>query len=540
MVKLVKKSVIFCLGVVMFGVMPTMVDAASFEWGTPSKENNVTKIPVKMVITDTDQVNSFKMGCETKDLDVTCEVKQLESTTTLSYYEGIYSYVGTEPGANFPAGNYQLMEVVLTNTDTSKKPQVEVSLKNASIGSESKTLSTSVSVGAKEVEKEKSSDSTLSDIKVSQGILSPAFSKDVKEYTVYQIKDTINKIKITPVCTVEGTCSFDVAGGTSVSGTTVTLKVGENKVILDVTSEDGQNTTTYTLNIIRGETTYNSARLSELTFGDYVLTPAFAPATTKYALTVPNAVTTVTQIMEYVTEDPKASELVEVKGVDNFIVGENKLTITVKNVMDDETTVYEVVITRMSEENIEILKFINNEVTFKDSDGIQTTLKMDEFKKTYPTEAKKIEDGEYKFDEEGNKIIQGLVEDDKEEEKEDKKDKKDNKIIMIVALIVGGLLVIIISGILIFKKKKPEGADLDETQVDMEPVKEEVTPVAAETTTTEPTTMPLEQTVEIDETGIEDAILGEKFSNTLEGTVDIDEALSDLMSTKQYDFRDKE
>ena len=94
--------------------------------------------------------------------------------------------------------------------------------------------------------------------------------------------------------------------------------------------------------------------------------------------------------------------------------------------------------------------------------------------------------------------------------------------------------------ILIFKKKKPEGADLDETQVDMEPVKEEVTPVATETTTTEPTTMPLEQTVEIDETGIEEAILGEKFSNTLEGTVDIDEALSDLMSTKQYDFRDKE
>lgn len=539
MVKLVKKSVIFCFGVLMFGLMPTMVDAASFQWGSPTKENNVTRIPIKMVIGESDQVNNFKLGCTSNDLDVTCEVKQLESTTTLSIYDGIYTYVGEEAGANFPAGEYQLVEVVLTNNDTSKKPQVEVSLKNAYIGSESKTLSTSVSVGAKEVEREKSSDSTLSNITISQGVLSPEFSKDVTEYTVYQIKDTINKIKITPACTVENTCSFDISGGKSVSGSTVTLNIGENDIIIDVTSEDGVNTTTYKINVIRGETSYNSSRLGKLSFGDYVLTPTFAPAKTKYALTVPNEVTTVSQIIEYATEDSEATELVKVEGIDNFVVGENKLTITVSNVIGDETTVYEVIVTRLSEENIEILKYINDEVTFKDSDGIQTTLNITEFEKTYPTEYAKLKNGDYKFDEDGNKIIEGLEEDKKdEEEKEDKKDKENNKVWMIVALIVVGLIVIIVSGILIFKKKKPENDGLEELSEETKETEEKVEkPTSLEETDTPEVTT---DTVELDETGIEEAIVGEKFSNTMETTIDIDEALSDLMSTKQYEFKDKE
>lgn len=538
--KLIKKTVIFCLGVMMFGIMPTMVDAAEFKWGSPAKENNVTRIPVKMVITDTDAASNFKLGCETNDLDVTCEVKQLSSQTTVQYLEGLYTYVGTEPGANFPVGEYELVEVVLTNTATIKKSEVEFSLKNAAIGGVSQSLSSKVSVGAKEVEKEKSNDATLSNIKVSTGVLSPEFSKDVKEYTVYQIKDTINKVKITPTCTVENTCTFELSGGKSISGSNVTLNMGDNQIILDVTSEDGSQTVTYKINIIRGETSYNSSRLSELTFGDYVLTPAFKPETTKYALTVPNEVTTITQIMKYVAEDTNAQDLIKVEGVDNFVVGENKLTITVNNVMNDETTVYEVFITRMSVENIEIIKYINNEVTFKDSDGIQTTLSIDEFKKTYPTEYENITNGVYKFDEEGNKIIEGLEDNDKEEEKDDKKDKKkDNKIWLIIILIVVGLVVIIVSGILIFKKKPQE---IEETEEVVEETKEEaVTPVTTETVETEPTNVvPMENTTDFDEFGIEEAIIGKKFSNTLEGTVDIDEALNDLMSTKQYDFKDKE
>lgn len=539
MVKLVKKSVIFCLGVVMFGLMPTMVDAAAYSWGTPTKENNITRIPIVMKIEESDAVSNFKASCSTKDLDVTCEINQLSSTTTISVYEGLYTYVGADTtDVNFPVGEYKLIEVVLTNNDTSKKSEVEVTL-NGSIGGVTKSLTTNISVGAKEAEKEYSTDATLSDIKLSQGILSPEFSKDNKEYTVYQIPDTINKIKITPVCNDAGKCTFDITGGKSVSGSYVTLNVGENNVVIDVTSEDGNNTNTYKLTVIRGETTYNSSRLGELSFGDYVLTPSFAPATKKYALTVPNEVTTLAQIIKYSTEDADAKEFVKVEGIDNFVVGENKLTITVSNVMADETTVYEIVVTRLSEENIEILKYINDEVTFKDSDGIQTTLKMEEFKKTYPTEYEKITKGEYKFDEEGNKIIAGLEEDQDTEEDEDKKDKKkDNKIWIIIALIAVGLIVIIVSGILIFRKKKPEEEEVEEKETTKE---EHIETKVAEPVAEEDTMLnPLDETSEFDETGIEEAIVGEKFSNTMETTVDIDEALSDLMSTKQYEFKDKE
>lgn len=519
MIKLVKKSVLFCLGVAMLGVMPITVDAASFDWGKPVKENNITRIPIKMKIEETDTVSNFRIGCKSGHTDVTCEVKQLSSPTTLSVYEGLYTYVGETPEeVNFPAGTYELVEVVLTNNDTSKKSELTVKLDGAQIGGVPKSLETQTSVGAKEEEVVKSSNATLTNIQVSQGVISPEFSKDVKEYTVYQIKDTINKIKITATC-AEGDCSAVPTGGKSVSGTTITLNMGENKVVLDVTSEDGKNTETYILNIIRGETVYNSARLGELSFGDYVLNPTFKPETKKYALTVPNEVTTLTQIIKYATEDPEAKELVSVEGADEFVVGENKLTITVSNVMADETIVYEVIVNRLSEENIEVLKYINNEVTFKDGDGIQTTLSIDEFKKTYPTEYGKITNNEYKFDEDGNKIIEGLL--DEEEETDDKEDDKEKKSIdkvwIIVALIAVGLIVIVVSGILIFRKKKPE-------------VEEEVVEETVET----------EAVVEEDETGIEEAIIGEKFSNTMETTVDIDEALSDLMSTKQYDFKDEE
>ena len=513
--KRINKFILMCLGVVSFGFMPNMVDAKSFTYdkGNIQKEGNTTIIPIKLNLAESEVISTFKINCDTEHTDVTCKVELVDSSN-FNEIDGTYAFIGETP---LTAGEHTVVNLILTNNESSKISDVEVYTKDMNIdGTSASEIRFSTSVGAKAPDKVESSDATLSGIEISVGDLSPEFKTDVTEYTIYNIKDTINKIKFTPKCTVENTCTAEISGGKSVSGYSVILNQGENKILIDVTSEDGKNTNTYVFNVIRGETSFNSAKLKSLSFGDYVMTPSFTPDTTKYALTVSNEVNNLVELIEYVTEDSKALETVKVTGLEDFKVGENKVVIEVTNVSGDETIKYEVIVTRLSEENIEIIKYINNEVTFKDGDGIQNTLSIKEFEKQYPKEYEKIKNGEYKFDKDGNKIIKGL-EEDKEETDDKDNDKKNNQVWIIVLLIIVGLAVIIISGILIFKKKKPE--------------------VTEDTVTTEE--IPTE-TDEIVEDGIEEEIVGKEFSKDKEATVDIDEALNDLMSTKQYEFKDKE
>lgn len=514
--KRINKFILMCLGVIMFGLYPNMVDAKSFSYdkGNIEKEGNITTIPIKLTLGASENISTFKINCETEHTDVSCKV-ELVDLTNFNNLDGTFAFIGETP---LTSGDYTVVNLVLTNNESSKISDVEVYTKDMSIdGTAASEIRFSTSVGAKAPEKVESSDASLSGMTVSVGEISPEFSKDVTEYTIYNIKDTINKIKFSPKCTVENTCTAEISGGKSKSGYTVTLNQGENRILVDVTSEDGKNTITYAFNVIRGETSFNSAKLKSLSFGDYVMTPAFTPETTKYAITVSNEVNNLVELIEYVAEDSNAEESIKVSGLEDFKVGENKITIEITNVSGEETNKYEIIVTRLSEENIEILKYINDEVTFKDGDGIQTTLSIKEFEKQYPNEYEKIKNNEYKFDEDGNKIIEGLQEEEKETEEKGEK-KKNNKVWIIVLLIIVGLAVIIVSGILIFKKKK--------TEVIEEPIEEK-----AETTEVEE---------EIQEDGIEEEIVGKFFSKDEDATVDIDEALSDLMSTKQYEFKDKE
>ena len=517
--KRINKFILMCLGVMMFGFAPNMVDAKSFSYdkGNIEKEGNITTIPIKLVLGDGETVSTFKINCDTEHTDVSCKV-ELVDTSNFNNIDGTYAYIGETP---LSSGEHTVVNLILTNSESSKISDVEVYTKDMTIdGSSVSEIRFSTSIGAKAPEKVESSDATLSGMTVSAGDISPEFSKDVTEYTIYNIKDTINKIKFSPKCTVENTCTAEISGGKSISGYSVILNQGENKVLVDVTSEDGKNTVTYVFNVIRGETSFNSAKLKSLSFGDYVMTPAFTPDTTKYAITVPNEVNNLVELIEYVAEDSNAEDTIKVSGLENFVVGENKITIEVTSVSGEETIKYEVVVTRLSEENIEILKYINDEVTFKDGDGIQTTLSIDEFAKQYPNEYEKIKNNEYKFDEDGNKIIEGLQEEEaKDDESENKK--SNNKVWIIVLLVIVGLAIIIVSGILIFKKKKPEV---------IEENKEEE----------QNNDSTIETEEEIKEDGIEEEIVGSSFSKDEDATVDIDEALSDLMSTKQYEFKDKE
>ncbi len=359
--------------------------------------------------------------------------------------------------------------------------------------------------------------------------MSPEFNSNTFEYTVYGIADTINSVNISWECSANS-CSPSIPGNNA--SKKVNLKQGENRVevVVESEAEDDADTKTYVLNIIRGESGFNSAKLASLSFGDYTLTPAFKSDVKEYNLTVPNTVTSVVNVMKFEKQDSKATE--SLSGFDNFVVGENKATITIDNVNGDETVTYTINITRMNDTDIEVLKYKNGEITFRDSEGIQNVLSEEEFKKQYADEWKKIEDKTYKFDEDGNIINES---DQKEEET---KPKKKNNTWIIIVIIVVGLIIIGVSGFFIFKKKKPNNKD-DENKPDSEG-KEESSNEENEEPSNDNESKEEKKDDEIDETDIEEDAIKKEKKKSESNTMEIDEALVDLMSTKKYDFKDED
>ncbi|MDE6292113.1 MAG: cadherin-like beta sandwich domain-containing protein [Bacilli bacterium] len=517
------KSLFISLGVVACGCIPNVANAADFSFGKKEQNDNVTKLPVIMNVGEGESITEAKFGCEVDNTEVDCVIEKNEGSAFFPTESRIwtFTYVGSD-GQLTTEGQYTLAYVVLTNNSTARITNLQVSLLSASINGESKSKSIKTEVAPKKIEV-KSDDATLKNLKISQGTISPAFNRDVKEYTVYGIADTINSIRLTPECN-EGSCSFDISGGKSVDArkSQVTLNQGENTVKIEVDSEDGNNKETYTLTIYRGETTFNSAKLASITTGEYTLTPAFSSDVKEYTLTVPNTTSNLVNILEYKAMDENAK--VNVTGIDNFVEGANKLTITVDNVNGDETVTYTINVTRLSAENIEILKYIDDKVTFKDSEGIQTTLDIDIFKVTYPNEYNKIINNEYQFDTTTGDIIINTpsTSDDQDDKNEEKK--PSSKTWLIVGLVVVGLIIIGVSGYFIFRKKKPEddkelGDSLLKEEEEVQIIKDEEELVEEE----------------IDETGIEEEVI-ESEEKDPDKTVDVDEALEDLMNTKQYDF----
>lgn len=507
--KIMKKILISSITGLMIGIIPFTADAAEIKTGTAVSSQGVSKIPLTVSVTDDETpYPNITLGCDTSDSDVSCKFEAADTVVS----QGNASKTIFTSGEGFKSGDTQFGYLVLTNNVSSQKNITYKITGNVDVKVD---ISKSVTVSAKQEERVQNSDAYLKSLKVSSYTLSPEFNSETLEYTVYGIQDTVNTVTISTECRASG-CSVDsITGGKSVSNRTVTLNQGENTVKVTVSSEDYTNNVTYTLTIIRGDTGYNSSKLKDLSFGDYTLTPAFSKDTKEYTLTVPNSVNSLINIIKYTAEDTNAN--ISTDGLDNFVVGDNKLTITVDNVSGSETTTYTVTVKRMSKEEIEVLKYKGDDVTFRDTEGIQTTLTTTEFKALYPDEWKKIEDGTYKFDENGD-----IVTEEEEQDKEQKEEKKNSNVILIVVLIVLGLAIIAGSGFLIFRKKKPskaKGSKGGETNQD------------SDKETTEE---------EIDETGIEEDAIKEENKANKDETMDIDEALSDLMSTKTYDFKDEE
>lgn len=502
--------------------LPMSAQAATLKLDNTKRTNEkgVLRFPLIVEVKDGEKIENIDADCNCGgDLDSECKFEKKDGSQVL-LKEKTFSYFDVVDGKNvtsFPAGSTEIGYLVITNNLASQR-SITFSVTSKKVKSEIEN--NTVSISAKEAEREKSHDATLKTLKPSQGTMTPAFNPNTYEYTVYNIADTINSVNLNFECNASQ-CDPQVVGA---SGRQVRLQQGENRVEVVVGSEAGDeaDTKTYVLNIIRGESGYNSAKLASLSFGDYTLTPAFKSDVTEYSLMVPNNITSVVNVLKFEKADSKAKETLN--GFDNFIVGENKATITIDNVNGDETVTYTINITRMSDTDIEVLKYKNNEITFRDSDGIQVTLNEDDFKKQYADEWEKIENNTYKFDEDGNIVVEGT------EEPEKKVKKKKNNTWVIVIIIVVGLIIIGVSGFFIFKKKKP--TDKDKSDSDNSDNLDEKND-SKDDETKESTND------DIDETNVEEEIIKEQKTKE-NNTMDIDEALVDLMSTRKYEFKDED
>lgn len=532
--KFINKYLGVFVGVVYLCMIPTMVDAkVSLGFEDASEISSERTVPVYIYNDEGDKLESVTIGCKTGNSDVKCVVKatSADNWSNLENSNGSVYFANTKPEEALAGTKIHIADIVLTN-EISAMQNITLAFNNTKIGNEAVTPdSTSISLRGKEQKPVKSSDATLKSVKFSQGTWDKAFNKDVTSYTIYGIADTVNSITLSDYSC--DNCELEIDGGKSVSGSKILLNNGENKVLLKVTSQDGDNKSTYTFNIIKGKTGFNSAKLDSLSFDKYTLEPEFSADVNEYTLSVPNEITNLNNFIKYNTADSEAK--VEITGLDNFQVGSNVLIIKVTNRSEEETITYTITVNRATPGGIEITKYLDGEVSFKDSLGEVHVMKEAEFKAKYPNDYKLISDGTLKFDENGNILLE-MPKEDKEDE-DQKEDKKVNKTALIIILVAVGIIIITISGVFIFKgddKKSAakKDADTKEEKTPVTPVEEEVFEKEV-TSKTEETNKEVEDVFETHE---EDTPIGETFSDDMDKTVDIDIALNDLMSTKQYDF----
>ena len=573
MKKQLKFYILFILCLVL---IPSTVSAHTITFGKQdqSSASNVTKIPVNVITEgELSQGENIKLDCDTNVANVKCEV----------IFGG--SGIGKEGvvASTIASGVEQkIAELVITNSANSNSSGTATV--TGRIGGSSVNKPTSFNVGSKPALR---SNPNFTGLKTSQGKIYPEFKSDTYEYTIYDVKDTIKSLTLSFTCEGCGITKGNVSTGIEIQPTSSIVKVdnlvdGNNNIEIKSTSEDGTKTVIYTFTIIRGETAYDSAKLSALTIGDLELSPEFKEDVTEYSVSVPYSTKDLTTLISTTLKDTNAE--VEITGADKLVEGENTVTIKVTSVNKDKEVTYTIKVTRLSSDDIILISYANGKITFKDAEGEKKTLTEEEFEKEYPTVWKDIKAKKYKFDEDGNLI----TDKDKKEEK-----KKDNKGLIIAIIAIVAVIIIGASGYFLFRKKDPEkeakkkeekikkkaekkarkdrlkkmeeeyyneyyGEDdeyedeyEDEEESDVD--KKEETEDSEEVDEEEDKEDKEEKKKKVDKASlVEDDYLFESSlveeENEVEDTrskrhkddvVDIDSALEDLMNTKTYDFSDE-
>lgn len=97
-----------------------------------------------------------------------------------------------------------------------------------------------------------SSDATLRELTLDQGTLTPVFTPETEKYTT-TVSNKVKTINVTPKVTSSKYKNLTVNGTIAVSGDTypIDLSVGENKIFIRITAEDGKTAKEYSITVNR-------------------------------------------------------------------------------------------------------------------------------------------------------------------------------------------------------------------------------------------------------------------------------------------------
>ena len=137
------------------------------------------------------------------------------------------------------------------------------------------------------VTREMISDSNLSALSLSEGMLTPAFTDGQTTSYSATVEKFVDSITVTAEA-VDGGADVVITpedADADAEDHQVDLDLGDNEITVMVTSSDGSTVTTYTVDVFRK---YGGAALSELSLSHGTLNPAFDPGTRAYTASVAN------------------------------------------------------------------------------------------------------------------------------------------------------------------------------------------------------------------------------------------------------------
>jgi gliding motility-associated-like protein len=196
-----------------------------------------------------------------------------------------------------------------------------------------------------------SSIASLSNLDLSSGSLTPVFSSATLSY-VAGVGNATTSITVTPTVT-DPASTVTVNGAAVASGSAsgaIPLIIGSNTVTVVVTAQDGVTKTTYIVVVTR--TASSTATLSNLAISSGTLAPNFNTSVTSYAVSVPNAVSSVT--VTPTSTDPTTSTITvngtavasgSASGSIPLQVGSNNINVIV-TAQDGTTVTYTITVSR--------------------------------------------------------------------------------------------------------------------------------------------------------------------------------------------------
>jgi hypothetical protein len=266
------------------GITTITVEVTAQDTTKQSYIINVTRVSndatlSNLIISSGTLTPSFASGTLTYTASVANSVASVTVTPTVTEAHASVTVNSTPVTSGSPSGNINLnvgnttITVEVTAQDTTTKQVYTITVTRA-----------------------QSSDASLSNLTISSGTLTPAFSSNNYSYSA-NVSNAVTSVTVTPTvhdstATVRVN-SISVASGQP-SGN-INLNVGSNTITVMVTAQDGTTQQPYSITVNKAAPSSSSdASLSNLTISSGTLVPSFSSTTYNYTDSVANGVTSVT------------------------------------------------------------------------------------------------------------------------------------------------------------------------------------------------------------------------------------------------------